>query len=79
MLRLIFEHQFLVPTINSWNVIMTQKIELPITTQICNLGTLEKQFVNSHNFQRLKSLREVNCKKIEDIPTRNEFSVFFQG
>jgi len=55
----------------------TFKVELPITTQISYLGTLEKLFVSSHIFQRLKSLKEVNSKKNEDIPTRNEFSVFF--
>jgi len=44
----------------------------------CYLGTLKKLFVSSHIFQRLKSLREVICKKNEDILARSEFSIIFQ-
>jgi len=34
------------------------KVELPITTYICYLGTLEELFVNSHIFQQRRGARQ---------------------
>jgi len=66
----------MITTVSKWMISWSPRSIL----QGLNLGTLEKLFVSSHIFQRLKSLREVICKRNDDIPRKSDyFLAIFQS